>query len=97
MAAILNLFSISMAGSYKPIFHNVLVYTASIKPMLLFSRAGYASWGLSLSSVYFNNFAWSSWQGSRFRRQEEEEVIFEGGMLSDGAGQDHAVFLRWAF
>ena len=26
-------------------------WTASIKPMLLFSRAGYASWGLSLSSV----------------------------------------------
>ena len=24
----------------------------SIKPRLLFSRAGYASWGLSLSSVY---------------------------------------------
>jgi len=27
--------------------------TASIKPRLLFSRAGYASWGLSLSSVKF--------------------------------------------
>jgi len=26
-------------------------WTASIKPRLLFSRAGYASWGLSLSSV----------------------------------------------
>ena len=25
--------------------------TTSIKPRLLFSRAGYASWGLSLSSV----------------------------------------------
>jgi len=29
-------------------------WTASIKPGLLFSRAGYASWGLSLSSVYYN-------------------------------------------
>jgi len=28
-------------------------WTASIKPRLLFSRAGYASWWLSLSSVYF--------------------------------------------
>jgi len=28
-------------------------WTASIKPRLLFSRAGYASWGLSLSSVYY--------------------------------------------
>jgi len=27
-------------------------WTASIKPRLLFSRAGYASWGLSLSSVW---------------------------------------------
>ena len=27
-------------------------WTASIKPRLLFSRAGYASWGLSLSSVF---------------------------------------------
>jgi len=27
-------------------------WTASIKPRLLFSRAGYASWGLSLSLVY---------------------------------------------
>ena len=27
-------------------------WTASIKPRLLFSRAGYASWGLSFSSVY---------------------------------------------
>jgi len=30
--------------------------TASIKPRLLFSRAGYASWGLSLSSVYDDCF-----------------------------------------
>jgi len=30
-------------------------WTASIKPMLLFSRAGYAFWWLSLSSVYFNH------------------------------------------
>jgi len=29
-------------------------WTASIKPRLLFSRAGYASWGLSLSSVLLN-------------------------------------------
>ena len=29
-------------------------WTASIKPRLLFSIAGYASWGLSLSSVFFN-------------------------------------------
>jgi len=28
-------------------------WTASIKPRLLFSRIGYASWGLSLSSVYY--------------------------------------------
>jgi len=28
-------------------------WTASIKPRLLFSRAGYASWGLSLSSVLY--------------------------------------------
>jgi len=28
-------------------------WTASMKPRLLFSRASYASWGLSLSSVYF--------------------------------------------
>jgi len=28
-------------------------WTASIKPRLLFSHAGYASWGLSLSSVYY--------------------------------------------
>ena len=28
-------------------------WTASIKPRLLFSRAGYASWGLSLSSAYY--------------------------------------------
>jgi len=28
-------------------------WTASIKPRLRFSRAGYASWGLSLSSVFF--------------------------------------------
>jgi len=28
-------------------------WTASIKPRLLFSRAGYASWGLSLSSVKY--------------------------------------------
>jgi len=27
-------------------------WTASIKPRLLFSRAGYASWGLSLSAVF---------------------------------------------
>ena len=31
---------------------NYYWWTASIKPRLLFSRAGYASWGLSLSSVY---------------------------------------------
>jgi len=29
-------------------------WTASIKPRLLFSRAGFASWGLSRSSVNFN-------------------------------------------
>ena len=29
-------------------------WTASIKPRLLFSRAGYASWGLSLSSFSYN-------------------------------------------
>jgi len=28
-------------------------WTASIRPRLLFSRAGYASWGLSLSSVWY--------------------------------------------
>jgi len=32
-------------------WHHIL---ASIKPRLLFSRAGYASRGLSLSSVYYN-------------------------------------------
>ena len=29
-------------------------WTASIKPRLPFSHAGYASWGLSFSSFYFN-------------------------------------------
>ena len=33
-----------------------LIWTASIKPRLLFSLAGYASWGLSLSSVYYITF-----------------------------------------
>ena len=33
-----------------------LWYSASIKPRLLFSRAGYASWGLSLSSVFLLRF-----------------------------------------
>ena len=28
-------------------------WTASIKPRLLFSRAGYALWGLSISSVFY--------------------------------------------
>ena len=32
---------------------HVKFLTASIKPRLLFSRAGYASWGLSLSSVFY--------------------------------------------
>ena len=32
-------------------------WTASIKPRLLFSRAGYASWGLSLSSVLYHIFS----------------------------------------
>jgi len=31
----------------------IVWWTASIKPRLLFSRAGYASWGLSLSSVLY--------------------------------------------
>jgi len=31
-------------------------WTPSIKPRLLFSHAGYASWGLSLSLVYLNVF-----------------------------------------
>ena len=30
-------------------------WTASIKPRLLFSYAGYASWGISLFSVYFSH------------------------------------------
>ena len=43
-------------GNQQPRFGIIHYYwwTASIKPRLLFPRAGYASWGLSLSSVYWS-------------------------------------------
>jgi len=42
----------ALGGEWCGIIHYYW-WTASIKPRLLFSRAGYASWGLSLSSVWY--------------------------------------------